>query len=109
MDCEGGMMKASVYPNPSDDFLIVNIEETDSETDNVTLKSKRVESSQGIKKGLSDEIVFILYNNFGQAVYNKRTREKNIQINTSNLQKGHYILKIIYGDSVIHKQVLIEK
>jgi len=108
MDCEGGMMKASVYPNPSDDFLIVNIEETDSETNNATLKSKRVESSQGIKKGLSDEFVFILYNNFGQAVYNKRTREKSIQINTSNLQKGHYILKIIHNDSVISKQIMIK-
>jgi len=108
MDCEGGMMKASVYPNPSDDFLIVNIEETDSETDNTTLKSKRVESSQGIKKGLSDEFIFILYNNFGQAVYNKRTREKSIQINTSNLQKGHYVLKIIHNDSIITKQIMIK-
>jgi hypothetical protein len=108
MDCEGGMMKASVYPNPSDDFLIVNIEETDSETGNATMKSKRVESSQGIKKGLSDEFVLILYNNFGQAVYSKRTREKSIQINTSNLQKGHYILKIIHNDSVISKQIMIK-
>jgi len=109
MDCEGGMMKASVYPNPSDDFLIVNIEETDSETGNATLKSKRIESSQGIKKGLSDEFVFILYNNFGQAVYNKRTNEKRIRINTSNIPEGIYILKIVLKDGIIAKQVVIHK
>ncbi|NQU81123.1 MAG: T9SS type A sorting domain-containing protein [Bacteroidetes bacterium] len=41
-------------------------------------------------------------------VYNNSTPEKTIKINTSSLQKGHYILKIIYKDSVISKQIMIK-
>jgi len=53
--------------------------------------------------------IIIAKNKILHSVFNYKTKEKQIQINTTDLPKGNYILKIIYGDSVMHKQVLIEK
>jgi hypothetical protein len=36
------------------------------------------------------------------------TEEKTVRINTSGLQEGHYILKIVYKDAVLTKQVMIK-
>ncbi|MQY80090.1 MAG: T9SS type A sorting domain-containing protein [Bacteroidetes bacterium] len=35
-------------------------------------------------------------------------QEKQIRINTADLPKGHYVLKIIHNDSVISKQIMIK-
>lgn len=101
-------LKVGIYPNPADDILTVKVEDTENETTNSSLKNKALNNYPGKKKEFGGNIIYTLYNNYGQVVYNNSTREKTIKINTSSLQKGHYVLKIIYNDSVISKQIMIK-
>jgi len=107
-DCGGGMLKASVYPNPSDNLITIDIEEPEILTDDEKFQNKKSENLSGQSDQSKDEIIYTLYNNFGQSVYMNNTKEKTIQINISGFQKGHYILKIIHKDAVLTKQILIE-
>jgi len=107
-DCGGGMLKVSVYPNPSDDLITINVEEPEIfKDDNESQNKKSDNLSERFDKS-KDEIIYTLYNNFGQVVYMNNTNERTININVSNLQKGHYILKIIHQEAVLTKQILIE-
>ncbi|MBA7532170.1 hypothetical protein ES705_24396 [subsurface metagenome] len=106
MDCFGGQMSALIYPNPAEDFLNVIIEDKESEIINSTLKSKRKTSK--FTNGYSGDIIYTIYNNYGQNVFTCKTKEKQIRINTADLPKGHYVLKIIYNDSLISKQIMIK-
>jgi len=108
LDCFGGQMSALIYPNPAEDFLNVIIEDKESYSMNSTLKNKKTDDPPKQQNEFGDDIIYTLYNNYGQVVYNKKTKKKRIQINTGNLQKGHYILKIINKDSVISKQIMIK-
>jgi len=105
---DGGMLRVFVYPNPSDDLININVEEPETFTDNAISKNKKSDYLSGQSDQAKDEIVYTLYNNLGQAVYMINTEEKTVQINTSGLQEGHYILKIVYKDAVITKQVMIK-
>ncbi len=105
---KGGMLKAFVYPNPSDDMITINVEEPETFTDDAISKNKKSDYLSGRSEQSNDEINYTLYNNFGQIVYVNNTNEKIIKINVSNLQKGHYILKIVHKEGVLTKQILIE-
>jgi len=108
-DCFGPMksMKVSIFPNPAEEILNVTIDE-EERIKNKNLSGEKVNSSNNDINDYSGDIIYTLYNIYGQVVYNRSTREKTIQINTGSLQKGHYILKIINKDSVISKQILIK-
>jgi len=107
LDCFG-LMKADIYPNPADDILNVTIEEAES-IESETLKGKKMDGSSKDKNEYSGDIIYTLINNYGQVVYNNRTNEKRIRINTSNIPEGIYILKIVLKDGIITKQVVIHK
>lgn len=108
LDCGGSMLKASVYPNPSDDLITINIEESETSTDNAVSKNKKSDILSGQSDLSKDEIIYTLYNNFGQVVYWNNTTNRTIQIDVSDLQRGIYILKIIHKDAVLAKQILVE-
>ena len=109
LDCYGPMksMKVGIFPNPAKDILNVTIDE-EERIKNKNLSGEKVNSFNNDKNDYSGDIIYTLYNIYGQVVYNNSTREKTIKINTSGLQKGHYVLKIIYDDSVISKQIMIK-
>ncbi|GAH78816.1 unnamed protein product, partial [marine sediment metagenome] len=96
-----------IYPNPAEDILNVTIDEEERIKNN-NLSGEKVNSSDDTKNDYSGDIIYTLYNIYGQVVYNRSTREKTININTSGLQKGHYVLKIISNDSVVSKQIMIK-
>ncbi|MCD6566890.1 MAG: M4 family metallopeptidase [Bacteroidales bacterium] len=109
LDCFGPMksMKVDIFPNPAKDILNVTIDE-EERIKNINLSGEKVNSSNNDKNDYSGDIIYTLYNIYGQVVYNRSTREKTIKINTSGLQKGHYVLKIISNDSVVSKQIMIK-
>lgn len=108
MDCFGGQMSALTYPNPAGDFLNVTIEEAES-IESAKLKGKKIDGSLKNKNEYSGDIIYTMFNNYGQTVYYNRTNEKRIRINTSNIPDGIYTLKIVLKDGIITKQVVIHK
>jgi len=108
LDCEGGPMGAMVFPNPAEGFLNVTIEEAES-IESAKLKGKKIDGSLKNKNEYSGDIIYTMFNNYGQTVYYNRTNEKRIRINTSNIPDGIYTLKIVLKDGIITKQVVIHK
>jgi hypothetical protein len=102
------MLKASVYPNPSDDLITINVEEPEILTDDEKFQNKKSDVLLRQSDLSKDEIIYTMYNNFGQVVYTNSTLERTIQIDITGLQRGHYILKIIHQDAVLTKQILIK-
>ncbi len=79
----------TVYPNPSTDFFIIDIELFQQE--NVSLK---------------------LYNNLGKTVFSSHSENKklvyNENINTSKLNAGIYFLEIKVGQNRLNRKIIIK-
>ena len=50
-----------------------------------------------------------LYNNYGEKVTTIGTSDRKVDINTSSLPEGHYVLKIIYKEGILTRKIIVEK
>jgi hypothetical protein len=78
---EGATSKVAMYPNPASDVLNI-------EAGNIT------------------QVTII--NNLGQVVYNKAVDMDNVQINTSNFDKGMYVVRIHTATKVHTEKLIIQ-
>ncbi len=77
-------MNVNVYPNPTNDFINVNIENA------------------------KEAVIINVYNNLGQLLLNNKpflNSNTNIQLNLSQLVKGMYWLKITSGEKTVVKKI----
>lgn len=74
--------KLAIYPNPANDHFTI---------EDLTGAYKKVK----------------LFTPLGQRILEKRTRDEKIEINTANLRKGIYFLKLEMNDQVFSKSILI--
>jgi hypothetical protein len=75
-------LKFSVYPNPVHELINIS--------------------------GVSDASQVMLYTINGSGVFNQSIKSDNIQLNVSQLPAGVYVLKVIAGDVVKTRKILID-
>jgi hypothetical protein len=72
-----------VYPNPAQNMIVI---QSDKETEEITI-----------------------VNQLGQTVYNVKTNQNQVVLNTSNYENGVYFIKIKINQSMITKKITILK
>jgi len=83
----------SVFPNPSNEYLDIVIEDKNAVESNDKLKS---------------EIEIKLFNNSQKQVIDTKTKSKKTRIDTSTLPKGTYFLHVGIKDDIHKRQIVIE-
>jgi hypothetical protein len=101
VDCDdGGINPLSVYPNPSDDMLTVSVEETGS-----TSGTSATHSAEEGKQPAVYE--YYLYDINHRLRKEFKTQKRTVQINTTDLKEGFYILHVVKGDKTWKAKVEI--
>ncbi len=89
--CGGGWEFFSVYPNPSDKYLDVEISEGEHKSSEFT----------------SYEIM--LLDNNGTEKFRTSTDDKSKRIDISSLKSGQYFLNVLYKGEVLQRQIVINR
>jgi len=101
VDCDdGGINPLSVYPNPSDDMLTVSVEETGS-----TSGTSATQTAEEGKQPAFYE--YYLYDINHRLRKEFKTQKRTVQINTTDLKEGFYILHVVKGDKTWKAKVEI--
>lgn len=75
----------TIYPNPNKGTFEVSLE------------------------GIEEEVTIEIYNSLGKVIESKQTLQgQNLKFNLSQYKKGIYLIKVVTGEKVISKRVIIE-
>jgi subtilisin family serine protease len=95
-----------LYPNPATDFINVTLIQSPAST-NAALQTKDIFNIEISSLINNKFFTYILIDNRGKPVYQKKTKESTIQIPISSLISGIYYLNVITGNGIINRQVII--
>lgn len=99
----GGLLKYSIFPNPVNHELKLDLSETYTFKEENSINEKTQPDNLNSKKA---EV--LMYNNSGQLVFSKTTNDNTISISTTNMENGVYYLNVSYLGRVTKKQLIIE-
>ena len=91
-DCSGGPNPLSVSPNPVSQTLNVEVNDT---------------TSAAISQTANGAFIVQLFNPYNKLVYKRRETEKHFSINVSGYRLGVYYLRVIKGNHVYSKKIII--
>lgn len=87
----GGWGLFSVYPNPAENYMEVQIEENE-------FKSSSFSSFE-----------IVLLDNNGTEIFRSTTNDKSKRIDTSSIKNGQYFLHVMYKGEILKRQVFVSK
>jgi hypothetical protein len=96
-----GFSAVSVSPNPTADFLNIEIKPTEDGNQSET-------KNKSIATGKVTEYEVTLYNDQGYLAGRGITTNGKLSIDTKELPNGKYYLLVPYGDEIVNKQVIIK-
>ena len=80
---ERSSLEPLIYPNPTDNQV------------NISFQNSR-------------ERLFLLYNSLGQLMFELNSENTLVEIDLTNLERGHYLLKILNGQNSCIKSIVLE-
>ncbi len=93
-DCSGGITPLSVSPNPASQTITVELTDTTSTTTN---------------HAVNEAFTVQLFDAYNKPVYQRRETLRRFTINVSGYRPGIYYLRVIKGNKVYSKKVIITK
>ena len=93
-DCSGGITPLSVSPNPASQTITVELTDTTSTTTN---------------HAVNEAFTVQLFDAYNKPVYQTREISRRFTINVSGYRPGIYYLRVIKGNKVYSKKVIITK
>ena len=93
-DCSGGVNPLSVSPNPASQTITVELKDTPA-----TATTEKANEGFTVK----------LLNSYNKPVYQKKVKSKRFTINVSRYRAGIYYLRVIKGNKLYTKKVVITK
>ena len=95
-----------IQPNPANDYIDVTIIEIENFNSNNELTI--AESIEDAVKPIVDKgYTYFILDNHGRSLFQKKTSEKYIRINTSDFNEGIYHIKVISSKGISGKQFII--
>jgi len=92
-----------IYPNPSTESATISINETDNQTAIAgTAASNRLDISP------KASYIISVYNSMGFEVFHKQKKGRKINIITSQLKEGTYIVSVSDGKNCFKKQLVVK-